>query len=1149
MVLSLEKHISSFLYEIEQDLLEGGFLEYFLEKGLFNFEHSDYQLMESIAEDLSTIYINIEKYYQDTSKYTYLIESAKSIKNLSNEILTFLDKKKSMEIDSSQILFLFKEYMEIKFALILDYESPSVFEIFKFLGLLEDTLVFIDDGVEENENENYDVGEARLKLDAFSLLFSDPGQLFRNEYIINDDAFYFLSRKFYSNLDTLFLRLGILPEHEEFGMEFDGEIESADEISFVISSDLDDLYGEESSNTDFESTKSLGVGLNKVYHVNEGKEGLLLFPFVSFEGEYEYELDSSIKFYTNITGDYSALSFVLWADKLNIDTLTNTYSAFAEVGVVIGDGNEFILIGQKEKSRLSFQTLSSSLFLNLSRNTNELGVKLYLEKLKLVIDASEGDGFISSILSAIDTEAEANLSLGWSTLSGFTLEGGANLQVQLNTHIDLGILKVTALIISLGPEEKSLGLDVGANIELNLGPLKATIKDIGLDSNLLFEPGNLGPVNLDTGFKPPSGVGLSIDAAVIKGGGYLAFDKEREEYTGALELVINEFINVKAIGVITTRMPDGSKGFSMLLVLTAEFSTGLQLGMGFTLNGVGGLLGLNRTVNRDALIDSITTGGAQKIMFPKDVIANAPRIISDLQTFFPTKKDTFLIGPMARLGWGTPTLVTLDLGVIIELPDVNTIVILGKLALNLPDADSPLLKLNIVFMGMFEADKQRAWFYGQLVDSKLLTFTLEGGMGFLVEWDNDPEFIITAGGFHPQYKPPGTLPAPFLDIPRMGISILDEPWGKIRAVSYFAVTSNTVQMGALAELYFKFGPFQVKGHIGYDALFQFDPFFFIIDVSAGVSVKFFGAGLFAINLEFSLQGPTPWRVKGYGSIKILFIRLRARFDETWGDALDNTHLEPIDVTKLLVEQLESPANWRPILPASSHLLVSLRTTESDGDNLLLHPVGSLAVSQTAVPLNFDLDRVGQQQPQDYDHFELTPADGVGLEVDKETLKAPFAIAQYKDLSNEEKLSMQSFDKLPSGISIGSAQGNQTVRAVNRVIRYETEIMDCNGQQTSIGLMGIGREFFGTVVMGSATYKSELSVHVRSKIVTAPKFTFAEEVYVLVNKTNNKVHQQDEQELLFDTEAEAFDFMKREERSNPRLKGQLLVVPEFDREAA
>ena len=65
-------------------------------------------------------------------------------------------------------------------------------------------------------------------------------------------------------------------------------------------------------------------------------------------------------------------------------------------------------------------------------------------------------------------------------------------------------------------------------------------------------------------------------------------------------------------------------------------------------------------------------------MFPQDVVANAPRIISDLRAIFPPQQGTFLIGPMAKLGWGEPTLVSLSLGVIIEIPP-GDIAILGVL--------------------------------------------------------------------------------------------------------------------------------------------------------------------------------------------------------------------------------------------------------------------------------------------------------------------------------------------------------------------------------------------------------------------------------------------------------------------------------------
>src|SRR5205814_4644429 len=102
------------------------------------------------------------------------------------------------------------------------------------------------------------------------------------------------------------------------------------------------------------------------------------------------------------------------------------------------------------------------------------------------------------------------------------------------------------------------------------------------------------PANLTFAFKPPNGVGLAIDAGVVKGGGYLYFDFDKEEYAGALELMISGWLRLTAVGLVTTRMPDGSKGFSLLIIITAEFGTGIQLGMGFVLVGVGGLLGVNR---------------------------------------------------------------------------------------------------------------------------------------------------------------------------------------------------------------------------------------------------------------------------------------------------------------------------------------------------------------------------------------------------------------------------------------------------------------------------------------------------------------------------------------------------------------------------
>ena len=124
-------------------------------------------------------------------------------------------------------------------------------------------------------------------------------------------------------------------------------------------------------------------------------------------------------------------------------------------------------------------------------------------------------------------------------------------------------------------------------------------------------------------------------------------------------------------------MPDGTKGFSLLVIITAEFSPGLQLGYGFKLIGVGGLLGLNRTMVLEAIAQGVRTGGVNEILFPTDPVANAPRIISDLRAFFPPALNRFLIGPMGKLGWGTPTVISLELGIIVEIP--GNLALLGVL--------------------------------------------------------------------------------------------------------------------------------------------------------------------------------------------------------------------------------------------------------------------------------------------------------------------------------------------------------------------------------------------------------------------------------------------------------------------------------------
>ena len=107
---------------------------------------------------------------------------------------------------------------------------------------------------------------------------------------------------------------------------------------------------------------------------------------------------------------------------------------------------------------------------------------------------------------------------------------------------------------------------------------------------------------------PLAGATLTVGTSVVTGGGYLSIDQEKGEYAGLLELSIQNKIALKAIGILTVTKPGQPPNFSLFILITAEFNP-IQLGYGFTLNGIGGLLGVNRTMVLEAMQAGLKSGG------------------------------------------------------------------------------------------------------------------------------------------------------------------------------------------------------------------------------------------------------------------------------------------------------------------------------------------------------------------------------------------------------------------------------------------------------------------------------------------------------------------------------------------------------------
>ncbi len=769
----------------------------------------------------------------------------------------------------------------------------------------------------------------------------------------------------------------------------------------------------------------------------------------------------------------------------------------------------------------------------------ELGFEGRVDGGKLRISADGADGFLADVLSGIAMEADFDLGFGWTSGGGVFFDGSAALIIQLPAHIDLGPVKLSAITFTVGLDGASFPIDLALDIHLSLGPISAVVEQIGASIDIAFAQdgkGNAGPLDIAFSFKPPAGAGLAIDAGVVKGGGYLFFDPDNGEYAGALELDLAGIVTVKAIALITTRMPDGTEGFSLLVVITAEFGNGIQLGFGFTLLGVGGILGLHRTMALEALVQGVASGSIDNVMFPANVIENAPRIISDLKAYFPVRQDRFLTGPLAKLGWGTPTLVSLSLGVVIEIP--GNIAILGVLKVALPDEDAALLVLQVSFIGAIEFDKERAWFFASLFDSRVLFMTIEGDMGLLIGWGSDANFVVSVGGFHPSYQPP---PLPFPVPRRVSVVILNQPFGRIRAEGYFAVTSNTAQFGAGIEILFGFSGASVEGRLNFDALFQFSPFYFIIQISGSLSLKAAGLDLLSVRLRFTLEGPTPWRAKGRGKVKLLFFSISANFDFTWGESQD-TSLPPIDVMPLLEAEFAKDENWTAELPASHQLSVSLRELP-ESDALVLHPVGSLRVTQRAVPLDITIDKVGNRSAADVRKVSLAPAGGDFVKV--ADVDESFASGQFLDLDAKDKLSRKGYETEHGGLDLNTGGDDLELSlAAARTVRYELTIIDTRRRGSVLNFVGISDRLFDLFLGRNAAARSPLSFATKAKLEPfAEKIEVRPGGYTVASTATNQAVAADA--AYFTSAAQAEEYLAGRLGADPALAGTMHVVESFE----
>ena len=493
------------------------------------------------------------------------------------------------------------------------------------------------------------------------------------------------------------------------------------------------------------------------------------------------------------------------------------------------------------------------------------------------------------------------------------LTNGTGLKASLPVPtLPTGPFKLQLINLGLEPIDNSflhLNVELSASFGVDLGPFAASVDRLGVLLDL--DIANAGRP-LAFAFKPPSGIGLVLDAGIVKGGGYLSVDSDG--YAGILELKMLA-VDVKAIALLNTK---SEAGFSLLLLIFGQFPA-IQLSFGFTLTGVGGLIGVQHTASPPALSQGIGNGSLDAVLFPANPVGDAPRIINTLRVLFPVKRGGFVIGPMLELGWGTPSLVTVRLGLLVE---ASQFVLLGQAIIQLPpllSADLALLYLRLDFVGSVVFDPLRIAFDAKLVNSRVVFISITGQFAFRAQFGNQPTFLISAGGFHPRFKEiPSDIPMPFdrvgasFDIGIVGVSFK----------GYFAITSATVQAGSELRVWADIGIAGIEGGFGFDAICYLVPkFYFELDLHAYLAVEVFGLDFASIHLDGLLAGPGRWRIAGRASVHTPWPLpdFSLHVDEAWGPDRETPQIT-VDVADQLRKEIARIANWSAQLPKGGEIL-------------------------------------------------------------------------------------------------------------------------------------------------------------------------------------------------------------------------------------
>ena len=364
-----------------------------------------------------------------------------------------------------------------------------------------------------------------------------------------------------------------------------------------------------------------------------------------------------------------------------------------------------------------------------------------------------------------------------------------------------------------------------------------------------------------------TGPGLKVAGALRKTTLMDQAQNEYIEYQG-LCTIGTPTITLSAIGAFG-RIPSTNNDDYVTCFVIAAVDYPLGGIPEFFVTGLVGGLG----VNRDLIIPPTKEIASSPFVRALDGFSNPMEALDSIRAHLPAKRDSYWFAVGVKF---TTYQVLETKGVLfIKISDGFTIGILGLSSMSLPSKQFNIGYVELAFCAYFDSEEQVLMAKASLTDASYLfdkNCRLTGGFA-LASWFNRGEFLLSLGGYHPDFK----VPAYYPKVDRLGLNW--KPFSKltVKGEAYFTICSSAVMLGGALSATYKAGRLSASFDAGVNVLVVFDPFYYSFDINIDLAIRYktrwktFKAGLGA-GLE--IEGP---KMRGKARVELWFVSFTVKF--------------------------------------------------------------------------------------------------------------------------------------------------------------------------------------------------------------------------------------------------------------------------------